>query len=218
MYQMKKFLGCAAVVAALVICLGAGGAWAKDAVRTMIDVAPHATVVANGAFQTPGTYAVGTIKLDYFISAFNFSGVEETFTMCLDTVAGHDKPATNYAVDVAIEQIGSKDISLAVDSSPVHFATATSPPQCVDVTISVPEDIANDPDFQVDGTKLVGILQLSAPARAHLDTVTTIKVNLTLVHPSAEACVRALHLVADQNFDGNVSQSGITVTYKIPEF
>jgi hypothetical protein len=116
-------------------------------------------------------------------------------------------------VDVTIEQIGSDKLLLAIDSGPVRFEGAAEQ-ACVEVTATVPAWIANDPDFQEDGTKLGGIIRLATPPRSHLDTVTTVKVSFTLTHPSATACVRALHLVANHSFDNDYSDAGIALSFQ----
>ena len=82
---------------------------------------------------------------------------------------------------------------------------------CTSVTVAVPVEVANDPDFQADGTELVANLQLSTGPRVHLDTVTTVKVHLTLVHPDETACLVPLHMVASNDFGSNLGSSGITL-------
>ncbi|MGK2944408.1 MAG: hypothetical protein ACSLFC_06680, partial [Desulfuromonadales bacterium] len=100
-------------------------------------------------------------------------------------------------------------------NSSVVFANSEDGPYCVEVSVSVPGTVANDPDFQADGTELVANLQLSTPPKTHLDTVTTVKVHMTLVHPTeTAACIVPLHLVANQNFDTDLSDVGAFLSYQ----
>ena len=187
---------------------------AKDAVRTQITDAGGGIVTENGAFQTPGTYAIGTIKVDYLVVGEQFPHDEDfiTLTMCLDTLAGKSRPATNYPATVFVHQVGTPNVSLNVNPSSLLFS-GTGDEHCVEVKVSVPASVALDPEYQQDGTTLVANLQLSTPPRSHLDTVTTVKIHLTLVHPSATAaCVVPLHFVADNGFNNSLSDNGINLS------
>lgn len=210
-----SLLGASAVLA----LLGAvGAAQAKDAVQTTIvnvggDGFP-ALVTENGAALTPGTYAIGTIMVDYFVTGFSFpTDWQGSFRMCLDTVTISTKQATAYPANVYVRQVGASSLSIAGVPATVAFASAADNPdpetgsRCVDVSVSVPPSVAGSAEFQEDGTVLVANLQQSTDAGAHLDTPTTVKARVTLVHPTA--CVRAVHLVANDDFTVDLGVAGI---------
>jgi len=190
-------------------------ALAKDAVEASIEnYGSNGVLTENGSFQTPGTYAIGTIKLNYVITANQFPTTPElkNFDLCLEVLEGKPKPPTNYPATVHIDQIGSSEILLDLEYDNVVFNEQKAPNHpCVNVKVSVPEAVANDPAYQVDGTELVGILQLSTDSGTHLDTVTTVKVYLTLVHPLPGICVVPLHFVANNDITTNLSSAGISL-------
>lgn len=190
---------------------------AKDAIQGTVtpvlndgDVAP--LVTQNGAGLTPGTYAIGTVKLDYFVSGYAFAAEVGRFELCLTSKAASSRPATSYPATVNLRQVGSSNLVLGLSSDSVTFIDGPEEEHCIDVTVSVPSSVADDPAFQEDGTELVANLQLSTPAGTHLDTVTTFKVHATLLHPVA--CIRPIHLVSNHDFSSNLSDSGIALDFK----
>lgn len=210
-------LGAATAVA----LLGAASlANAKDAVATTIvgvngDGFP-AYVTENGQGLTPGTYAIGTIMVDYFVTGFQFpTDWHGSFRMCLDTVAAGGKQAAEYPANVYVKQTGSSDLRIDGVAATVPFADTNDDPdllvgkKCVDITASVPAAVAATPTFQADGTTLVANLQESADGK-NIDTPTSVKVRVTLVHPTA--CVRAVHLVSNNDFTIDQGVAGITMS------
>jgi hypothetical protein len=201
--------------------LGASGvANAKDAVATAIfgvngDGFP-ALVTENGQGLTPGTYAIGTITVDYFVTGFQFpTNWHGGFRMCLDTVGAGGRQAAEYPANVLVKQVGSSDLSIGGVAATVPFSGVNDDPdpvvgtKCVDITASVPAAVAGNPTFQVDGTTLVANLQESTDGR-NIDTPTTVKVRVTLVHPTA--CVRAVHLMSNNDFTIDLGAAGITTS------
>jgi hypothetical protein len=201
------------VVGAMGVLGTTGVAYAKDAVRADVTDAAGAVVTENGAFSVPGTYAVGTLKLHYFVTGHAFPpGTYAAPEICFDTLAAKSKPETRYPATMYLDQIGGEEVVLMPsNNAPTFYETGHE--SCVTLDVSIPSYIAEDPDYQEDGTELVGNLRLSTPPRTHLDTVTTIKVHLTLVHPSETACVVPLHFVSDNDFGANVSATGLSLQY-----
>jgi len=217
--KTHKLLGLLAVVAFTASLLAPRTALAKDAVEATIEnYGSNGFVIENGAFQTPGTYAIGTIKVNYMIPEHQFPADQtlKTFDLCLDVLVGKPKPPTVYPATVEIYQVGSPEVLLDLEYDNVVFDEDKAPNHpCVEVKVSVPAVIANDPAYQEDGTELVANLQLSTPSGTHLDTVTTVKVHLTLVHPSQTACIVPLHLVANNDINSNLSSTGIVLSVHV---
>jgi hypothetical protein len=130
--------------------------------------------------------------------------------MCLDTLTNGSRPVTSYPATVHLDQVGSTNVVLQMSPEAVTFASADDDGKCVDIAVSVPDSVASDPAFQADSTELAANLQISAPGGTHLDTVTTVKVHLTLVHPTA--CIRALHFVLNQDFTSNLGANGVRLS------
>jgi len=195
----------------------AGAAQAKDAVATAIwnvegtGSPPDAIVTYNGQGLTPGTYAIGTIMVDYFVTGWQFpADWERRFKICLDTQAIGKGAATNYPANVYVKQVGNSGLDIGGVVATVGFDSAADDPapaddtKCFDVTASVGSSAPVDPE---DGQSLVANLQEETDVGEHLDTPTTVKVRLTILHPTA--CVRALHLVSNQDFTIDVGATGI---------
>jgi hypothetical protein len=195
---------------------GISAAQANDALRAKVIDADGGIVTENGAFLTPGTYAIGTLKVHYFVTGRQFQAdMPRTITVCFDTVAatakGASKQATNYPATVTLEQVGGAHVVLAPSQSPLEFGY-TGDEHCIELTATVPATVANDPAYQDDGEELVANLQLRTPSGTNLDTVTTIKVHLTLVHPTA--CLRPLHTVMNQDLSTDLTLAGISLSFQ----
>jgi len=210
-----SLLGASAVFALLG---SASVAQAKDAVETAIfdvDGGGFPTLVTqNGAGLTSGTYAIGTIMVDYFVTGFRFpTDWAGSFRMCMDTKTVTTKQATVYPADVHVRQVGSSGLEVSGVPATVKFSSVSDDPdpaegtKCVDIAVSVPESTSADPEFQEDGSVLVANLQESTNGGVHLDTPTTVKARVTLVHPTT--CVRAVHLVSNDDFSIDLGVAGI---------
>ena len=190
---------------ALAACGCSSNAWAKDAIVSAVSApfTPSTPVIAvNGNPYSAGTYAVGTIQLFYIVNAYQFTaGTFGTFQLNLEDAHVNNTGQTpNYPVTLNLTQTGSSNMVLTPTTS--SFSVTGTSPQWSDsttVTISIPASVPNDPALNVDGTDLVGNLQLvTAPQGSHLDTVTTVQVHIRLVHPTA--CLRVFNFVTDQSF------------------
>lgn len=196
--------------------VGLAAAHANDALRATVTDADGGIVTENGAFLTPGTYAIGTLKIQYFVAGWQFqAGMQKNIELCFDTSAtsakGASNQATAYPATVRLEQVGGSSLVLAASENPLVF-TYTGDGHCVNLTATVPAAVANDPEYQDDGEELVANLQLRTPPGTNLDTVTTIKVHMTLAHPTA--CLRALHTVMNQDFTADLAIDGISLTFQ----
>jgi hypothetical protein len=185
-----------AVCAILALVAMAEPAAANDAVKASVTIpagqpAPI-LIKSNGTGLTPGTYAIGTIQLYYTIQAFEFPvGPFATFNLGMAIAQGKSNPATLYAVPLTLRQAGS-EITLTPAMSAFSVTSAAWTGSTL-VTISIPTGVSN-----ADGTELTGNLQIEAPGSNHLDTVTTIQVHITLVHPTA--CIKLYNFITDKEF------------------
>jgi hypothetical protein len=200
-YVLSAFL----FFASFAIGLGAGSAWAKDAVMASITEAPDAIGIdENGNPYSPGTYAIGTIKLHYSNIATSWEpGEFSNFTLHIEVKQGKPKPPTTYPVALHFRDVGA-GLNLAVTGCDnminSSFADSTltlgGPDAEADcnVRVTIP-DVDDSLDF--DGALLVGNLQMETEARAHLDTVTTVQVRVMLVFPDEEACLRLYNVITN---------------------
>ncbi len=191
----------------------ASTAVAGDAIKASVEApttTPTPVVMVNGAGYTPGTYAIGTIRLVYTVIGYAFTtGEFATFQLGLENTSGYKGgAATIYPVDLNLEQVGSglvltpETATFSIES--VNWRASTS------VKISIPPGVSND-----DGTVLVGNLQLStSPPGNHLDTVTTVQVQIKLAYPSS-SCLRMYDFVTAEDLTAltgpisvNVSKDG----------
>jgi hypothetical protein len=193
-------------------------ALAGDAIKASVEPAadPAPLVTANGAGYTPGTYAIGTVRLVYTVIANAFTpGDFATFTLNLENTAGYSGGnATGYPVTLSLVQTGSTNLTLTPATA--TFAVGNSSWQdSTTVKISIPAGVPND-----DGTVLVGNLQLrTSPPGNHLDTVTSVQVHIRLVYPALGQCLRTYNFVTDESLAAltppvtvNVKQGSIKST------
>lgn len=192
---------------ALVLAAFSGSAFAKDAVQASVTIPPEQPVpviTENGSGYTPGTYANGTIQLDYVHVGTTFTaGHFATFNVALNVYGANDarnEPA--YPVSLALEQIGADHLSLvpALPSVQVPGPVWT---QVVPVEISIPVDVASDPEWAQDGDQLVGNLRLVTPGGSQLDTVTNIQIKIRLAHPTA--CIKVYNFITDDTLTHTVT-------------
>jgi hypothetical protein len=181
---------------------------AKDAINASVTPVsgPTPIVLNNGNPYSNGTFAVGTIQLFYTVKAFQFpSGQFATFQVGLRDQNETQNPTTMYPVTLNLVQTGSANLTLT--PVPASFnVTGTGWSGSSLVTVSIPSAVAQDPSLNVDGTDLVGNLQLeTSPQGAHLDTVTTIQVHIKLIHPTA--CLRLFDFVTDEAFTTTVTST-----------
>lgn len=180
----------------LIVSALASSALAGDAIKASVRIPagePTPLVAVNGSGYTPGTYAIGTIRLVYTVVASAFqTGDFATFTLEMENIAGEKGgKATVYPVTLNLDQTGSSNLTLTPDT-PSFSVTGSHWSDSTDVKILIPGGVPND-----DGTTLTGNLQLETdPSGAHLGTVTTVQVQIRLVHPSG-ACLRTYNFVTD---------------------
>jgi hypothetical protein len=195
------------VLAALMMLAVATTAAAGDAVKASVTIPagqPTPIIQQNGTGLTPGTYAVGTIQLFYTVQAFQFPvGDFAAFNLGMVVEAGKPNPPTAYAVPLTLEQTGSSNVILTRDTAAFSVGSASWTDSTL-VRISIPAGVPN-----VDGTDLVGNLQMVAPGSNHLDTVTTIQVHIKLVHPTA--CLKLYNFITDEAFTAIVTTTSVNV-------
>ncbi len=174
-----------------------GAAFAKDAVVAAVTPlsGPTPIVTEHGTGYTSGTYAIGTIVLNYTVTGFKFPvGNLATFDLGLSVydAGGSKEPA--YPVTLAFDDLGSEHVTLS-PASPTISVQNLNWSGSVIFTVSVPEEVAEDSTLNSDGRTLVGNLRLCTPGEKNLDTVTNVQVKITLVYPTA--CLRVYNYITD---------------------
>ena len=190
---------------------------AKDAVQAAVTpiVPPTPIKQVNGTEYSSGTYAIGTIQLLYTVFAYTFTAGEfGQFTLDLkDLQVNTTGQSPSYPVTLNLIQTGSSNLTL----TPVPDTHSVTAPVGTDywdgsstVTISIPSFVPSTPSLNLDGTVLVGNLQLKTPdAGAHLDTVTTVQVHIMLVHPNS--CLKLYDYFTDEAFTTIVTSTFVNL-------
>jgi hypothetical protein len=214
---MRLVMKCATVslVAAGVLC-GTGTAFAKDSLQASVSIPAGqpvpALVTENGTGYTQGTYAVGTIRLEYTYVGTTFPvGPFATFNLNMGVYGPGPGTPTAYPVTLNLTDIGSPHLALWPASSPLQVSglawTASTP-----VTISIPSSVATDPLLNVDGAVLVGNFKLDAGN--DLKTVTNVQVKIRLVHPNATACLKVYNFITDADLTNAITSTEVGVNKK----
>ena len=208
----RLFTGAALCLAALLA--GTGIAAAKDAVQAGVTIPtgePVPVMAENGNGYTPGTYAVGTIILNYtYIGATFPAGAFATFNLNLNVYdPASPKNDPTYPVDLTLSDIGSKHLALS-PSSPFLSVTGMGWTSTTPVTVIIPSEVATNPDFMQDGAQIVGNLKMATPGGSQLDTVTNVIVKITLVHPTGP-CVKAYNFITDAQLTDTITASEVNV-------
>ena len=211
----RLFTGAALCLTALLA--GAGTAAAKDAVQAGVTIPvgePVPVMAENGNWYTPGTYAVGTIILNYTYIGMSFpAGVFATFNLNLnvyDPTSPKNDPT--YPVELTLSDIGSKHVTLW-PASPLLSVTGLGWTSTDPVTVLIPSEVASNPDFMQDGAQIVGNLKMATPGGSQLDTVTNVIVKITLVHPTGP-CVKAYSFITDAQLTDTITASEVNVNSK----
>jgi hypothetical protein len=195
----------------------AGNAVAKDALTVGV-TSNGFTFTENGNPLSPGTFAVGTLKIYMTVVGTQWPSNLGNVQVDLGVKAGPSGSApTKYSVPIKLRQAGG---DLVLTPTPYLFSVAgLNWTDHSDVNLSVPTEIINDPAFNTDGTELVANLQIEPTKPAlHLDTVTTVKIFAKLVHPTT--CLRAVNFVSDNGITKNLSSGsgsgadGLEISYK----
>lgn len=195
------------------LLLGAARADAKDAVQAGVSIpAGEATplMAENGNGYTPGTYAVGTIILNYTYVGTSFpAGAFSSFDLNLKVYDVSTKNDPSYPVSLNLEDIGSKHLSLVAMQSPVSM-TGINWNHTERIAIVIPSEVAASPEFAADGSQLVGHLRLTTPGGSGVDTVTDVLVKITLVHP-AGPCIRLYNFITDTSYGTTLTSTEVNV-------
>jgi hypothetical protein len=195
------------------LLLSASRADAKDAVQASVSIpAGEATplMAENGNGYTPGTYAVGSIILNYTFVGTSFpAGVFSSFDLNLKVYDATAKNDPSYPVLLNLEDIGSKHLSLVPVQSPLSM-TGIGWTQTNRIAIVIPSEVATNREFTADGSQLVGHLRLTTPGGSGVDTVTDVLVKITLVHP-AGPCIRIYNFVTDTGYGTTLTSTEVNV-------
>lgn len=191
--------------------LGSPSAFADDAIQTAVtSVSPSAIVTPNGQ----GSYSPGQIEILYTVIAPSFTaGNFGSFTLNLQDIQKSTKGQfPSYPVNVSFTQTGSAQVvltpgqsSLPVSGEGWNGSTA--------VTIAIPDSVAGDPANAVDGTTLVGNLNVSSDD-PHLGTNTSVQVKIRLAVPKGTACLNVYHFETDEDFTQILSGVAVNVNKK----
>ncbi len=192
--------------------IGAGTALA-DSVQAGVTIPngqPAPLMTENGNGYTPGTYAIGTIHLNYTTVGMTFpTGPFAVFQLNLRDLFSSGNTPT-YPASLALTQTGSDSLTLTPSASPLSVS-GIGWDSSVLVTVSIPSIVATDPALNEDGDELVAKLQLSASDQ-HLKTVTDILVKIKLVHPTA--CLKVYDFISDASLANTITSTEINVNNK----
>ena len=129
---------------------GAGTAFA-DAVQANVTIPanqPTPVMTENGTGYTPGTYAVGTIHLNYTMVGMKFlPGSFAAFQLNLLDISSSGK-APEYPVSLALEQVGGDVVNLSPSNSPLAIS-GIGWDSSVLVTVSISDSVAADPALNI---------------------------------------------------------------------
>ena len=188
---------------------GAGTAFA-DAVQANVTIPanqPTPVMTENGTGYTPGTYAVGTIHLNYTMVGMKFlPGSFAAFQLNLLDISSSGK-APEYPVSLALEQVGGDVVNLSPSNSPLAIS-GIGWDSSVLVTVSISDSVAADPALNEDGDVLVAHLQLRAGS-PHVKTPTDILVKIKLVHPTA--CLKVYDFITDASLAHSITSTEVNV-------
>ncbi len=161
----------------------------------------------NGQGYTPGTYAVGTIHLDYTVVGTSFpAGAFAAFQLNLSDVFTSGR-TPSYPTLLSVSQNGADKVVLTPANSPVSVSGIGWASSML-VTVSISPDVANDPDLDDDGDVIVGKLQLQADDQ-HLKTTTDVLVKIRLVHPTA--CLKVYDFITDASLANTLTTTEVNV-------
>ena len=210
---MKSSVQLTTAVCLASLLLSASRADAKDALQAAVSIpAGEATplMAENGNGYTPGTYAVGSIILNYTYVGTSFpAGLFSSFDLNLKVYDATTKNDPSYPVSLNLEDIGSKHLSLVPMQSPVSM-TGIGWTMTNRIAIVIPSEVATNPEFAADGSQLVGHLRLTTPGGSGVDTVTDVLVKITLVHP-AGPCIRIYNFVTDTSYGTTLTSTEVNV-------
>jgi hypothetical protein len=207
---MRLILKCAAASLAVVgVLCGGGTAFATDTIQASVTIPagqPLPLITENGTGYTPGTYAVGTIRLEYTYVGFTFpTGSFATFNLNMNVYGPGPGQPTSYPVTLDLTDIGSTNVTLSPATSPLYVSglgwTASVP-----VTISIPSSVASS----ADGTVLVGNFKIDGGK--DLKTVTNVQVKIRLVHPNLAACLKVYDFITDADLTNAITSTEVGVT------
>lgn len=161
----------------------------------------------NGQGYTPGSYAVGTIHLDYTVVGTSFpAGAFGAFQLNLTDMYTSGR-TPSYPTLLSVAQNGSDKVVLTPSNSPLSVS-GIGWTNSVLVTVSISPDVANDPDLDDDGDVIVGKLQLQSDDQ-HLKTTTDILVKIRLVHPTS--CLKVYHFITDATLANTLTATEVNV-------
>jgi hypothetical protein len=168
---------------------------------------PTPIVTANGNPYANGSYAVGTLRLEYTYVGTTFpAGLFATFELGMST-APKSGPAPSYPVDLWLEQTGSAALVLTPDTS-TFVVPGSGWSDSTLVTVEIPAWVGSDPTLNEDGDTIVANLQPKTGPGSKLGTPSSIQVKIRLVHPSA--CVRHYTFLSDRELSAEVTSMAIS--------
>lgn len=202
-------------LAALVLVIGylsTGTAYANSvqAGVTIPTGQPTPVMTENGSGYTPGTYAIGTIHLNYTTIGTAFpAGPFAVFELNMRDFATSGRVPV-YPVSLSLAQNGAEVITLTPSLSPLSVSDVGWEASVL-VTVSIPDSVALDPTLNEDGDELVAHLQLVGDS-PHLKTPTSILVKIKLVHPTA--CLKVYDFITDASLANTITSTEVNVNNK----
>ena len=168
---------------------------------------PAPIVTENGNPYANGSFAVGTLRLEYTYVGTTFpAGLFASFELGLTTTP-RSGPAPGYPVDLWLEQTGSSALVLTPDTSS-FVVPGSSWSDSTLIAVEIPAWVGSDPTLNEDGDAIIANLQLKTTSGSKLGTPSSIQVKIRLVHPTA--CVRHFTFLSDRELLEEVTSMAIT--------
>jgi hypothetical protein len=177
----------------LALAMASTAAFANDQITSTVSriSGPIPIIVNNGVPS-------GTIRLNYTVVGNSIPcGQFATFNLALQAGPGTNGKSPTYSVELDLAQSGN-GTAVQLTPSPSTFSVsdnAWSDHSTVTVSIDCSSIGAAS-----DGQTIDGQLNVSTtPSGAHLDTISTIQVHITLAFPNAAACLKLYSFETEQD-------------------
>ena len=177
----------------LALAMASTAAFANDQITSTVSriSGPIPIIVNNGVPS-------GTIRLDYIVVGNSIPcGQFATFRLDLQAGPGTNGKSPTYPVELDLAQSGN-GTAVQFTPSPSTFSVSDNAWSGSSiVTVSIDCSSLADPS---DGQTIDGQLNVSTtPSGAHLDTISTIQVHITLAFPNAAACLKLYSFETEQD-------------------
>ena len=188
-------------LAGIIVLIASTTAWAGDDIQVTVNGVntPLPSIKLNGNATTQGV-----IQLFYTVNAYTFP-VGDFATFKVDMLNVHLSGSNNaiYNAPLTLVQNGSENVILLPATSS-FTVTGLGWTGTTNVQVRIPAGVPN-----VDGTDLVGNLNMRIPGTNHVGTPTSVQVHIRLVHPTA--CLKSYNFITDTDFNSTVTLATVNV-------